>query len=90
MGLRILQSYGSMLVTTTYLEPHEQLRMQHTNKWYYDKGAGRVQRSITLVWPTYFSSSVYSPPMNYYLFAYTTGSDLKRLKCCNMDDYTSY
>ncbi len=88
MGLRVLQSYGSMLVTTTYLDPHEQLRMQHTNKWYYEKGAGRVQISITLVWPTYFSTFIYHP-LNDYLLAYTTGSDLTRLECSNMDDYTS-
>ncbi len=78
-----------MLVTTTYLDPHEHLMMQHTNKWYYDKGAGRVQKSITLVWPRYFSS-IYRHVLNHYLLAYTTGSDLARLVCSNMDDYNSF
>ena len=88
MGLRILQSFCAMRVTTTYLEPHEQLRMQHTNKWYYEKGAGRVQRSITLVWPSYFSISD-RHPLSHYLLAYTPGKDLAKLTCSNMDDYDS-
>ena len=85
----MLQSLGSMLVATGYLEPHEQLRMQHTCKWYYDKGAGRVQRNITLL-RTHHYFSVFDPHhLNNYLLAYTTGSDLLVLVCSNRDDYTS-
>ena len=53
-GLRVMQSFCIMRVTMSYMGSLEQLWMQHICKWYYATGAGRVQTSIRLVWPTYY------------------------------------
>ena len=88
LHLRVLQSFSAMRVTMSYLGPHEQLWMQQICKWFYDIGAGRVQTSITMIRTKYFSI-FRSHPLNQNLLAYTFGSDLKKLRCRNMDDYTS-
>ena len=84
-----MQSFGIMRVTMNYLSPHEQLWMQQINTWFYTCGAGRVQTRIILVRTKYFSS-YYPHSFNHYLLAYTTGSDLVRLSCSNLGDYSSY
>ena len=78
-----------MRVTMDYLSPLEQLWMQRINTWFYTYGAGRVQTRIIMARTKYFSS-YYPHSFNNYLLAYTLGSDLVRLKCSNMDDYSSY
>ena len=78
-----------MRVTMSYLGSLEQLWMQHISKWYYATGAGRVQTSISLVRPAYFSAFDGSRS-NKNLFAYTTGSDVAKLTCGNKDDYISH
>ena len=70
-----------------YLSPLEQLWMQLINTWFYTYGVGRVQTRIITARTKYFTFFNY---MNNCLLAYTLGSDLVRLKCSNMDDYSSY
>ena len=55
MGLWMLQCFSAMRVTMSFLDPLEQLWMQLICKWYYDIGAGRVQRSIRVFRTKYFS-----------------------------------
>ena len=76
-----------MRVSMSYLGPCEQLWMQQICKWFYGTGAGRVQTSITLVWPKYFSLYL-KHSLNQNLLAYRSGSDVARLTCSNMDGYT--
>ena len=78
-----------MRVTMSYLGPLEQLWMQHICRWYYTTGASRVQTSVTLVSPKYFSM-LFDNSLTQNLLAYTKGSDLVRLTCSNKEDYTSY
>ena len=48
LGLRLLQSFGSMRVTMGFLEPLEQIWMQLICKWFYIYGVSRVQTRISL------------------------------------------
>ena len=51
----LMKSYGGMIVTLNFLEPIEQLQMQAINRWWFDKGVGRVQVRIKLPQTCYFT-----------------------------------
>ena len=55
LGLRYIQSLGVMKVTMRYITPKEQLETQHYCVWFYKHGAGRVQTSINLAPPCFFT-----------------------------------
>ena len=49
LGLGYMQSFGVMRVTMGYMTPQEQLETQHYCVWFYKYGAGRVQKSLSLI-----------------------------------------
>ena len=49
-----------MTVTTSFLTQSEQTKMQGTNRWWYDRGLGRVEFSIQLPKMFYFTDYRYT------------------------------
>ena len=49
-----------MAETMDFLEPIDQLKLQGINRWWYDRGLGRVQFSIQLPKMFYFTDYRYT------------------------------
>ena len=74
-----------------FLSPLEQLRMQGVCKLFYATGVVEIQPSVNLasLKSSIYFSTHFSSLLSLNLLAYTSGNDFTRLKCSNIEDYTS-
>ena len=71
LGLRVLQSFGAMMVILSFMTPQEQHHTQHICVWFYKLGTSRVQTRIRLRWQKYLFTNFLSGYLEHNIISIT-------------------